>query len=285
MLVNPSDENRSIVDRYLRAWLCQATGSSGNRSWTDTLVCPEYIDYGFNAAANRPRSSARGPAALPGLTSLASALSDYRVSIAPVGSERDLVAAHIAIRGRHSSSPLLGVQATGTIIVCEATLICRLKDGRLYEQWGGFDTLGLAGQLGLAQLCDSQSPGHRRQLEMAATPREAARYYWETCFNERHLQHLDAAETCLLAVFPDGRVRVDDVFAEGDLVCSRISARGTHRGAWLGAPPTGKMISFEGVFIWRLADGQLAQRWGGLDRWWMAQQLDIVSRSLSVLEA
>jgi predicted ester cyclase len=284
LLLNMSDDNKLIAEQYLRAWL-DPRASQRNPGWEDAFIHSEYVDYGYNAAANRPRSSARGPEVARNRGGISDACPDCEVAIERMLADRDLVAVHVTLHGTHSAGPLLGVTATGAALRCEATLICRVKDGQVYEQWGGFDILGLSHQLGLMSAYDPPHRGHRPQLEMGATPREVVRQYWEVSFNERRLAQLDDAETRMLGVFPDCRVRVDDVFAEADLVCSRISSRGTHRGSWLGAPATGKTISFEGVFIWQLADGQLAGRWGSLDRLWMAQQLELVSCSIAGIAA
>src|SRR2546428_2750648 len=46
-----------------------------------------------------------------------------------------------------------------------------------------------------------------------------------------------------LAAFPDIQVTTDDVFAEGDKVALRWSARGTHKGELMGIAPTGKQVT------------------------------------------
>jgi predicted ester cyclase len=43
--------------------------------------------------------------------------------------------------------------------------------------------------------------------------------------------------------FPDLHFTVEDMIAEGDKVVDRIAARGTHQGAFMGIPPTGKPLS------------------------------------------
>src|SRR5689334_18899932 len=43
-----------------------------------------------------------------------------------------------------------------------------------------------------------------------------------------------------LSAFPDMRVTVDDVIAEGDRVAARYHWTGTHQGAFNGIAPTGK---------------------------------------------
>jgi predicted ester cyclase len=61
--------------------------------------------------------------------------------------------------------------------------------------------------------------------------------------------------------FPDTRHAIEDLVAEGDRVVARISARGTHTGELFGHAPTGKVVTLTGITIYRLADGQIIERW------------------------
>jgi predicted ester cyclase len=59
--------------------------------------------------------------------------------------------------------------------------------------------------------------------------------------------------------FPDFRMEVVDVIAEGDKVVGHFKCSGTHEGEWRGRPPTGRR--FEGVdeiYVFRVEDGKLA---------------------------
>ncbi|MCM1971848.1 MULTISPECIES: ester cyclase [unclassified Streptomyces] len=63
--------------------------------------------------------------------------------------------------------------------------------------------------------------------------------------------------------FPDLHVTIEDMSAHGDHVVIHNTWRGTHRGEFLGMPPTGRYIEFQGVVVWRLLDdGLIAERWG-----------------------
>lgn len=76
--------------------------------------------------------------------------------------------------------------------------------------------------------------------------------------------------------FPDFSVTVEDLLAEGDRVCARVIARGTHRGDLMGIPPTGKPVTITGTQVWRIKDGKLAEGWLEIDRLGMLQQLGVV---------
>jgi predicted ester cyclase len=90
--------------------------------------------------------------------------------------------------------------------------------------------------------------------------------------------------TMLHTAFPDFRVTIEDQIAEGDKVVTRFTARGTHQGVWhspLGPiEPTGKQFDHEGIRIFRIANGQLVETWGGADTLRQLQQLGIVPITL-----
>jgi ketosteroid isomerase-like protein len=59
--------------------------------------------------------------------------------------------------------------------------------------------------------------------------------------------------------FPDFRMEVEDVIAEGDKVVGYFKCSGTHRGEWRGRPPTGRRFEdVDEIYIFRIVDGKLA---------------------------
>jgi predicted ester cyclase len=67
------------------------------------------------------------------------------------------------------------------------------------------------------------------------------------------------------SAFPDLKVTLDDIFAVGDRVTVRWSARGTHLGDWLGIPPTGNHVTATGIIIYRVAGGKVVESWSSID--------------------
>lgn len=78
------------------------------------------------------------------------------------------------------------------------------------------------------------------------------------------------------AAFEDGMVTIDDVIAEGDLVVTRWTGRGTHTGELMGIAPTGKEVTVSGITISRLANGKIAEEWELMDALGMMVQLGAV---------
>jgi steroid delta-isomerase-like uncharacterized protein len=75
------------------------------------------------------------------------------------------------------------------------------------------------------------------------------------------------------AAFPDLRMQVDLILAEGDLVAARWTTEGTNTGAWSGREPTGKHAVFSGVNIFRFANGKVVELWNHRDDLGLMQQL------------
>lgn len=77
------------------------------------------------------------------------------------------------------------------------------------------------------------------------------------------------------AAFPDLRTTVDDVVAEGDRAAVRWAITGTHNGALMGIPPTGKRIDCSGITIQRIAGGKIVEGWTIFDTLGLLQQIGV----------
>lgn len=75
-----------------------------------------------------------------------------------------------------------------------------------------------------------------------------------------------------LAAFPDAVYTVVDIFAEGDRVVARWTARGTHLGDFEGipaerkVPPSGRPVSFGATDVYRMVDGKVAEEWNTINQ-------------------
>ena len=79
-----------------------------------------------------------------------------------------------------------------------------------------------------------------------------------------------------LTAFPDLRFTVEDMIAEGDRVVARITMSGTHQGAFMGIPPTGKHVAWTLIDINRVAGGKSVEHWSEMDTLSLVQQLGVV---------
>jgi steroid delta-isomerase-like uncharacterized protein len=80
----------------------------------------------------------------------------------------------------------------------------------------------------------------------------------------------------LRSASPDVHFTIDDVIAEGDRVVTRWTARGTHHGDLMGAPPTGKRITVSAIAIDRIVNGRIVEHWAVRDDLGLVQQLGLI---------
>jgi predicted ester cyclase len=78
------------------------------------------------------------------------------------------------------------------------------------------------------------------------------------------------------AAFPDYRNPLDFVLADGEIAVSYGRSTGTHRGEYMGIPPTGRSFDVPTFGILRFANGQAVERWGFSDNLAMMQQLGLM---------
>lgn len=78
------------------------------------------------------------------------------------------------------------------------------------------------------------------------------------------------------AAFPDFRTEVHHQVAEGDYVVEHWTSSGTHQSEFFGVPPTGNVVSIEGMDLSRLADGKIVEHWTQMDSLGMMQQLGVI---------
>lgn len=80
-----------------------------------------------------------------------------------------------------------------------------------------------------------------------------------------------------VAAFPDVQMTIEDMFAAGDRVAVRFTARGTHQGEYMGVPPTGKQVTVTSILIHRLAGGRMVEDWEWEDQLGVLRQLGLVT--------
>jgi len=85
---------------------------------------------------------------------------------------------------------------------------------------------------------------------------------------KQHIADIEAA-------FPRYELVADDLIVDGDKVVLRFSWRGTHQGAFMGIPATGRKIDVPGIIIYRLADNKIVEHWMQIDSAALMQQLGV----------
>lgn len=65
----------------------------------------------------------------------------------------------------------------------------------------------------------------------------------------------------LRSAFPDTRIAVEAMATDGDKVMCHWVATGTHQGPYRGVTPTGQSVTWSGVVVDRVVNGQIVERW------------------------
>lgn len=124
----------------------------------------------------------------------------------------------------------------------------------------------------------------RADVSTAERNKAVARRVFDEIFNQRRLQTAaeiyapdfvnhgsrrsislaedQAAARSEITAFPDLKITVESMVAEGDYVTVLWTFRGTHT-AWGygGLPPTGTRVQIRGTTIWRVIDGRIHDEW------------------------
>jgi predicted ester cyclase len=83
--------------------------------------------------------------------------------------------------------------------------------------------------------------------------------------------------------FPDLRMSIDEIFAEGNKVAACVTVRGTNTGPLVGLPafgrlatpipPTGKSVTAGGTYVFTASDGRISSLASEIDQIGLLQQL------------
>jgi steroid delta-isomerase-like uncharacterized protein len=73
--------------------------------------------------------------------------------------------------------------------------------------------------------------------------------------------------------FPDFHAEIHWQRADGDVITTFKTYRGTHKADFLGVPATGKQVEFETVDAMRVQHGKITEHWGVANLFNVFQQL------------
>jgi len=79
------------------------------------------------------------------------------------------------------------------------------------------------------------------------------------------------------SAFPDWRMEIAELVAEGNTVVGRFRCSGTNQGEFKGMPPTGKRMEVDEVYFLRIKDGRFVDFWGLEDDLSRMRQLGLIS--------
>jgi len=80
----------------------------------------------------------------------------------------------------------------------------------------------------------------------------------------------------LFEAFPDDKLTIELMTAEGDLVSYRASETGTHRAEFLKIPATGRSATWTEIQFFRIANGKVVEHWVDVDIFSWFTQLGVI---------
>ena len=80
----------------------------------------------------------------------------------------------------------------------------------------------------------------------------------------------------LFEAFPDDRVTIGLLTADGDLVSYRATETGTHRAEFLKIPPTGRQATWTEIQFFRISGGKVVEHWVDVDLFGWFTQLGVI---------
>jgi steroid delta-isomerase-like uncharacterized protein len=125
---------------------------------------------------------------------------------------------------------------------------------RTYELINGGDLAGFAALLAEDFVEHDGAPGF-------PTTKDGTLAYFET----------------VLEALPDVHMHVEDLVDGGSTTVARVTVTGTHRGDFMGIPPTGRHVEVRLIDIMRFdGAGAVREHWGVLDALTLMQQLGVI---------
>lgn len=290
--VADTEANKAVEHRvFEEIW------NQGALEVADEVFAPDAVLHGLTAG------DLAGPAAFKQVVAAyRAAIPDIHWTVDDQIAEGDTVVSRLTGTGTQQGA-LMGIPPTGLKVTVTAIATVRIADGKVQESWNSWDAAGLMEQLGaLPATRAGYAWGEPSKVTGDAGDAALNRLlilrfiaqFWNgkdiAGILETHsaeaLAHnpvipgsplgFDAyQQACLahVAAFPDFHVDAETLVVEADRVAVRWTVTGTHRGELMGVPPSGKAVKFDGVTIYRLADGKVVETWWAYDALGMMQQI------------
>jgi steroid delta-isomerase-like uncharacterized protein len=283
------EENKAIARRYYDEIM--------NRSNLDTIDELMSADFTFTIPTHpEPYYGPEGFKKL--VTMLHRAFPNVHLTVEHLIAEGDTVVGHWTGSGTHKGvlHTVMGdLPGSGKRFVIDGMSWLRIVDGKIIESLANEDTLGLLQQIGVlpSQLIPVSTTAKENKAIVAR--------YFDEILNQGKLSIVDEIMSSNFAFriptlpepvrghegmkqfvtglrngFPDIHFIVEREAAEGDKVASRWRIVGTHKGEFLGVPPTGNRVEDRGVDIFRISDGKIAEMWVNENDLGLMQQLGAI---------
>ena len=289
-----TEENKAIIGRLSELW------NTGNLAIADEIFDADFVNHDPN------NPGVTNPESYKGLVvAIRIGFPDFYVAADDLVAEGEKVAMRWTITATHQGE-LMGMPATGTQVVWVGITMIHLADGKIVEMWWAHDTLGMFQQLGVIPPMGREDFTWGTPSEVTGDPGDpdankkifhrTINDFWNqgdvgvmdelyaidylghdpTGLHGATLEEFKQATAGLFTAFPDFHLTIDDEVAEGDKVVKRWTVTGTHRGEFMGIPPTENHITITGISFYRIADGKIVETWWSSDALGMLQQLGVI---------
>ncbi|MDZ4844659.1 MAG: ester cyclase family protein [Chitinophagales bacterium] len=239
---------------------------------------------------------------------------DMKMTFHHVVADGDMLMAHATWSGTNSG-PFMGGPSTGKTVASEFVYILRFENGKTAEHWEVEDNLGFMIQMGLIPpQGDAPAPANHPTYDWNATvANDSAKevqmkasytammamiqagdlstldQYLDADFKE-HMKvpgvavadGIEGAKQIMAMwkqAYPDLKVTINKVAAEGDMLIAYFTSEGTFAGGIPGLPAEaiGKKVKADGIDIIRFnAEGKAAEHWDLTDHYTEMIQLGLL---------
>jgi steroid delta-isomerase-like uncharacterized protein len=267
------DQNKALARRFIQVW------APGNLSVLDELAAPDItVIYPLLG------EPVRGAVAFKQLLAhFHAACPDAEISVQEQIAEGDSVVTRWRVCGTHRGE-LLGIPPTGRSLIWTGITIHRLVGGRVVEERGEEDALGLMRQIGVHTNSDKTRVLIRRLEEAVNTRRldvldelvspDFVRHCQATPqFDVRSLEQFKEFLRQDATVFPDNTTSFTHVLADGDLAAAWGTYDATQAGQIGPFPPSGKKVRVDLGAVLRVENGKIAELWITWDNMTVLSQL------------
>lgn len=260
--------------------------NKGNISIIPELYHDDYVDHTAPPGAPTGLSVFEQVSAIPKM--FRGAFPDVHFTIEDMSEDGDWVATRVTGRAQHLGRPFMGIAPSGWRLAWSSLGFFRIQDGKIIEHYGQPDLLGLREQIAAkpepGSLDENRAVVTRYVYEVNMQNLDAFDEFVDPGFIDHDpipgqqpgIPGLKAAYQMFIDAFPDVWFTFEDLIAEGDMVVGRGVIQGTHKGAFLGIPPTGKTIHWTGTRMFRVKNGKVTEGWINLDMLGLMQQMGVI---------
>lgn len=272
-------ENKALVLKMFDLVNAHETAKMGE------VIADKFVDNGPSAGGGLEGFK-------KGLETMHASFPDLRFSVESIVADGDKVAVRGTLSGTFKGAPMFGVAATGKQAKWLSLMTFKVADGKLVERWTSADTWGMLQQIGVlpSMTWDTSALTLQptRDAKAETANKAAAQELIKTVWMDRKLDGIDkffaagggitagvpagggkvlnpqiikGIAEAVFKAFPDMKVTVDYVMAEGDTVVLRIAEEGTQSADYMGVPASNKKITWSDTFSLVYKDGKIAQAW------------------------